>query len=63
MTKKKPTRIPLEETDLKRAKKVLRTHTKTKANIKASKEALIEQEIRTTLEVLIRKGRGRFVEV
>ena len=63
MAKKKPTRILLEETQLKKVRKMLKAQASTKASTKAFKQALIDQEIRTTLKELIRKGRGRFVDV
>jgi hypothetical protein len=48
---------------LKRARKVLGSPTNTEAITKALQEVLANQEIEAALRDLIRKGRGRFVDV
>jgi Arc/MetJ family transcription regulator len=63
MPMKKRTSILLDEALLKKARKVLRASTSTEAITRALQEALLNKEIEATLRGLIRKGRGRFVDV
>jgi len=63
MANKKRTSVLLDESLLKKARKSLKASTTTEAITKALKEALINEEIRAALTGLIRKGRGRFVDV
>jgi predicted RNA binding protein with dsRBD fold (UPF0201 family) len=63
MPAKKRTSVFLNETLLKKARKVLRASTNTEAITRALQEALVNKEIEATLRELIRKGRGRFVDV
>jgi predicted RNA binding protein with dsRBD fold (UPF0201 family) len=63
MATKRRTSILLDEALLKKARKTLRASTNTEAITRALQEALVNQEIEATLRTLIRKGRGRFVDV
>ena len=63
MPTKKRTSILLDETLLKKVRKTLKASTNTEAITKALQEALLNKEIEATLRNLIRKGRGRFVDV
>jgi predicted RNA binding protein with dsRBD fold (UPF0201 family) len=63
MATKRRTSILLDEALLKKARKTLRASTNTEAITRALQEALVNQEIEATLRNLIRKGRGRFVDV
>ena len=63
MSTKRRTSILLNKALLKKARKTFKTSTNTEAITKALQEALINKEIETTLRDLIRKGRGRFVDV
>ena len=60
---KRRTSVLLDETLLKKARKVLKVSTSTEAITKALQEALINKEVETVLRGLIRRGRGRFVDV
>ena len=60
---KRRTSVLLDETLLKKARKVLKVSTSTEAITKALQEALINKEVETALIGLIRRGRGRFVDV
>jgi hypothetical protein len=60
---KRRTSVLLDESLLKRARKVLGSSTNTEAITKALQEVLANKEIEVTLRDLIRKGRGRFVDV
>jgi Arc/MetJ family transcription regulator len=60
---KRRTSVLLDETLLKKARKVLKVSTSTEAITKALQEALINKEVETALRGLIRRGRGRFVDV
>ena len=57
------TSILLDEALLRKARRTLRASTNTEAITKALREALINKEAEATLRDLIRKGRGRFVDV
>lgn len=63
MATKRRTSILLDEALLKKARKTLKASTNTEAITKALQEALVNQEIEAALRDLIRKGRGRFVDV
>jgi Arc/MetJ family transcription regulator len=60
---KKRTSVLIDDGLLKKARKALRTSTNTDAITKALQEVLANQEIEAALRDLIRKGRGRFVDV
>jgi len=60
---KKRTSLLIDPSLLKRARKILGASTNTEAITKALQETLANREIETTLRDLIRKGRGRFVDV
>jgi hypothetical protein len=63
MAAKRRTSVLLDEDLLKKARKTLKASTNTEAITKSLQKALLEKEIETTLRALIRKGRGRFVDV
>jgi hypothetical protein len=63
MSPKKRTSILLDQKLLKKARKTYKASTSTEAITKALQEALFNKEIEATLRDLIRKGRGRFVDV
>jgi hypothetical protein len=63
MATKRRTSVLLDERLLRRARKTLKSSSNTEAITKALEEALINKEIEASLRELIRKGRGRFVEV
>jgi len=62
MATKRRTSILVDESLLKRARRVLRASTNTEAITRALQEALANKEIERTLRDLLRKGRGRFVD-
>jgi len=59
----KRTTVRLSEKLLRKARKTLRVSTNEDAVTKALHESLINREIHAALKDLIRKGRGRFVDV
>ena len=59
----KRTTVRSSEKLLRKARKTLRASTNEDAVTKALRESLINREIHSTLKDLIRKGRGRFVDV
>ncbi len=63
MATKKRTSVLLDKSLLKRARKALRAAHNTQAITQALTEALMNREIDNTLSALLRKGRGRFVDV
>lgn len=63
MPSKRRTSVLLDEVLLRKARRALRASTNTEAITKALREALINKEVEATLKDLIRKGRGRFVDV
>ena len=63
MSAKRRTSILLDEVLLRKARRTLRASTNTEAITKALREALINKEVEATLRDMIRKGRGRFVDV
>jgi hypothetical protein len=60
---KKRTSVLIDDALLKRARTVLDAATNTEAITKALRSALVNAEIERTLEDLLRKGRGKFVDV
>ncbi len=60
---KKRTSVVLDETLLKKACRTLRTSNTAEAITKALEQTVANKEIEATLKDLIRKGRGRFVDV
>jgi hypothetical protein len=63
MATKRRTSVLLNEELLRRARKSLKASSNTEAITKALREAVINEEIEAALKNLIRKGRGRFVDV
>ncbi len=63
MAADKQTTVRLSEKLLRKARKTLRASTNEDTVTKALRESLINREIHANLEDLIRKGRGRFVDV
>jgi len=59
----KQTTVRLSEKLLRKARKTLKASTNEDAVTKALHESLINREIHATLKDLIRKGRGRFLDV
>jgi hypothetical protein len=53
----------IDERLLQRARKTLKAATNTEAITRALEAALINREIEATLRALVRKGRGRIVDV
>jgi Arc/MetJ family transcription regulator len=60
---KKRTSVFIDEALLKKTRVVLGATTNTEAITKALQAALVNAEIEGTLEDLLRKGRGKFVDV
>jgi glutamyl-tRNA reductase len=63
MTADKRTTVQLNEKLLRRARKTLKASSNEDAVTQALQESLINREIHASLKDLIRKGRGRFVDV
>ena len=63
MATKKRTNVLLDQALLKRARKALRAANNTRTIEQALTEAVMNRQIDTTLSALLRKGRGRFVDV
>ncbi len=63
MGNKKRTSVLLNEELLRRARKSLKASSNTDAITKALRAAVTNKEIEAALKDLIRKGRGRFVDV
>ena len=63
MATDKRTNVQLSEKLLRRARKDLKAASNEEAVTKALNESLANREIRASLKELIRKGRGRFVDV
>jgi len=59
----KRTNVRLSEKLLRRARKDLKAASNEEAVTKALNESLANREIHASLKELIRKGRGRFVDV
>ena len=63
MVTDKRTNVRLSEKLLRRARKDLKAASNEEAVTKALNESLANREIHASLKELIRKGRGRFVDV
>jgi len=63
MATKRRTSVLLNEELLRRARKSLKASSNTEAITKSLREAVTNKEIEAALKKLIRKGRGRFVDV
>lgn len=63
MATKRRTSVLLDEDLLKRARRALRASTNTEAITKSLQKTLLDNEIEAALRRLVRKGRGRFVDV
>jgi hypothetical protein len=63
MATEKRTTVLLSEKLLRKARKTLKASSNTEAVTKALQETLANREIQASLKDLIRKGRGRFVDV
>lgn len=63
MAAEKRTNVQLSEKLLRRARRSLKASTNEEAVTKALNESLANREVQATLRDLIRKGRGRFVDV
>jgi len=63
MPNDRQTSVRLSEKLLRKARKTLKASTNEDAVTKALHEILINREIQASLKDLIRKGRGRFVDV
>jgi hypothetical protein len=60
---KKRTSVVLDEALLRKARRTLKAPSDADAITKALQETVINREIEARLKDLIRKGRGRFVDV
>ena len=63
MATKRRTSVLLNEELLRKARKTLKASSNTEAITRALRETLTNREIETALKDLIRKGRGRFVDL
>ena len=63
MATKRRTSVLLNEELLRKVRKTLKASSNTEAITRALRETLTNREIETALKDLIRKGRGRFVDV
>jgi len=63
MATEKRITVLLSEKLLRKARKTLKASSNTEAVTKALQETLANREIQASLKNLIRKGRGRFVDV
>lgn len=63
MAAKRRTSVLLNEDLLRQARKSLKASSNTEAITKALRAAVTNKEIEAALKNLIRKGRGRFVDV
>lgn len=63
MAGRRRTSILVDESLLGRARRVLKASTNTEAITKSLEKVLLDREIEAALDRLIRKGRGRFVDV
>ena len=60
---KRRTSLLIDETLLQKARKAFQASTNSEAITRALKEAVTNREIEDSLQALIRKGRGRFVDI
>ena len=63
MAAKRRTNLLLDDTLLRKARKALHAPTNSEAVTRALEEAVVNREVETSLKALLRKGRGRFVDV
>ena len=63
MTGKRRTSVLLNEALLKKARRSLKASSNTEAITKALEETLTNKEIEASLRDLIRKGKGRFIDI
>lgn len=63
MTTKRRTSLLVDDALLQKARKALRVTTNSEAITRALEEIVANKEVETALKELIRKGRGRFVDV
>lgn len=63
MATKKRTSVLLNEELLRKARKTLKASSNTEAITKALQETLANRDIEASLKDLLRKGRGRFVDI
>lgn len=63
MAGKRRTSILVDDSLLRRARRALRAPSNSEAIARALEVAVANSEVERTLDDLIRKGRGRFVEV
>ena len=63
MTMKRRTSLLVEDALLQKARKVLKATTNSEAITRALEEVVANKEVEVALRELIRKGRGRFVDV
>lgn len=63
MATKKRTSVLLNDELLRKARKTLKASSNTEAVTKALQETLTNREIEASLKDLLRKGRGRFVDI
>jgi len=63
MATKKRTSVLLNEELLRKARKTLKASSNAEAITKALQETLRNREIEASLKDLLRKGRGRFVDI
>jgi len=63
MATKRRTNLLVDDTLLQKARKVLHASTNSEAVARALEEVVANREVETSLKALIRKGRGRLVDV
>ncbi|HEV8711984.1 MAG TPA: type II toxin-antitoxin system VapB family antitoxin [Candidatus Binatia bacterium] len=63
MASKRRTSLLVDNTLLQKARKALRVTTNSEAITRALEEVVANKEVEASLQELIRKGRGRFVDV
>lgn len=63
MATKKRTSVLLNDELLRKARKTLKASSNAEAVTKALQETLTNREIEASLKDLLRKGRGRFVDI
>ncbi len=63
MAMKRRTSLFIDEALLRKARKVLHASTNNEAITRALEEAVANKDVETSLKELLRKGRGRIVDV
>ena len=63
MATKRRTSLLIDETLLRKARKALHVPTNSEAVTRALEEAVANKDVETSLQELLRKGRGRFGDV